>query len=170
MKRSAIRERGREIGPGDPCCVWRLGVILGHDPPPWNLMARHQWAPGCYWSIFLSQESVIPWCPQDPGRFQNKQLTCLFMEMLRDSGTKQALRSLWVSPDLSPSRLSPKQPFVSYPESFPFLSTRHLPWHPWMQYLSTPGSFVPWHKLVFLPRRVPSPLKSKFFLILQIPA
>ena len=31
MKHSAIRERGREVGPGDPSCVWRLGVTLGHD-------------------------------------------------------------------------------------------------------------------------------------------
>ena len=31
MKRSAIRERGREVGPGDPPCVCRLGVTLGHD-------------------------------------------------------------------------------------------------------------------------------------------
>ena len=31
MKRSAVRDRGREVGPGDPSCVWRLGWTLGHD-------------------------------------------------------------------------------------------------------------------------------------------
>ena len=31
MKCSAVRQRGREVGPGDPSCVWRLGVTLGHD-------------------------------------------------------------------------------------------------------------------------------------------
>ena len=32
-------ERGREVGPGDPSCVWRLGVTLGHDTSPRNPVA-----------------------------------------------------------------------------------------------------------------------------------
>ena len=28
MKCSAVRERGREAGHGDPCCVWRLGATF----------------------------------------------------------------------------------------------------------------------------------------------
>ena len=38
MKPSVVRERGRELSPGDPSCVWRLGVTVGHDPSlgmPW---------------------------------------------------------------------------------------------------------------------------------------
>ena len=29
---SAVRERRRVVGPGDPCCVGRLGVTLWYDP------------------------------------------------------------------------------------------------------------------------------------------
>ena len=39
MKRSAVRERGREVGPGDASCACRLGVTLWHDPSPQNPMA-----------------------------------------------------------------------------------------------------------------------------------
>ena len=38
-KHIAVRERGREVGPGDPSCVWRLGVTLRHDPSPQNPVA-----------------------------------------------------------------------------------------------------------------------------------
>ena len=74
MKRSAVRERGWEVGPGDPCCVWRLGVTLGHDPSPWNPVAWHQWASVFYWPVFLGLLSVMSQCQQQPRSRQNKQL------------------------------------------------------------------------------------------------
>ena len=66
MKLSAVRERGREISPGDPCCVWRLRVTLGHDLSPQNTVVWRQWASGCYWPVLLGQGSVISQCPQGP--------------------------------------------------------------------------------------------------------
>ena len=36
MKRSSLRETGREVGPGDASCVWRLWGMTLHLRTPWR--------------------------------------------------------------------------------------------------------------------------------------
>ena len=105
MKHSAVRERGRETGPGDPCCVWRLGVTLWHNPSPWNLMVWPWWASGCYWPALLGQWSVMSQCPQWHDIHQNRQWP-FFSWRCWDIRTKQVSRLLWISPELPPPLLS----------------------------------------------------------------
>ena len=112
MEHSAVRERERSW-------PWRsfLCVETGSDPGAWPFTSEPRGVvPMSFWMLLtsllgprISDVPVSTRASQPP----EQAITFLFMEMLRDSVTKQASRSLWVSPELPPSRLSSKQPFVS---------------------------------------------------------
>lgn len=112
MKRSAVREGGREVGPGS-----FLGLETGSDPGAWPLTSDPcGMAPLSFWMLLTSLLGPrISDVLVSTRALQQLEQTIifLFMEMLRDIMTKQASRSLWVSPELPPSRLSSKQTFVS---------------------------------------------------------
>ena len=94
MKRSAVRERGREVGPGDPF----LRVETEGDPEAWPFTTELCGVALISFWMFLTSVlgprirdiTVSTKASQPP----EQAITFHFLEMLRDSVTKQASRSL----------------------------------------------------------------------------
>ena len=158
MKCSAVSERGREVGPGDPCCVWRLGVTHWRDPSPWNPVVWPRWASGYYYQRCWSEDQ---WCHSVHNGMTSSK-TSNNLTFHGDAETSGQSRCQGFSE--SPQNCLLPDCFLKISSSLaltlPLLWSQHLPWHPWIQYLNTPGSLVPWHKLVSLPGRPSSPLSS----------
>ena len=92
MKRSAVRERGREVGPGDHFCAWRLEVTLWHDPSPrfCGVALMSFWV---FLTSVLGPRNSDIIVSSKASQPPEQAITFHFLEMLRDNVTKQGSRS-----------------------------------------------------------------------------